>query len=74
MGTHEYLNIHGYPYSGYPRGYGAGTDIIFIPRDGDGYHDIRTYDLHPSVRVITETVRNKTNIHSTLPNDDHRCI
>ena len=43
MGTHGYLNTHGYPYSGYPRGYGAGTGIILIQRGGDGYHVIRTY-------------------------------
>jgi len=43
MNTHGYLNTHGYPHSGYPRGYGAGTSIIFIQRGGDGYHTIRTH-------------------------------
>jgi len=43
MGTHGYLNTRGYPHSGYPRGYGAGTGIIFIKRGGNGYHTIRTY-------------------------------
>jgi len=43
MGTHEYLNTHRYPHSGYPRGYGADTYIIFIQRGGDGYHTIRTH-------------------------------
>jgi len=44
MGTHEYLNTHGYPHSGYPREYGADTGIIFIQRGGDGYHTIRTHE------------------------------
>ena len=43
MGTHGYLNTHGYPHSGYPQGYRAGTSIIFIQRDGAGYHTIRTH-------------------------------
>jgi len=34
---------HGYPHSGYPRGYGADTGIIFIQQDGDEYHTIRTH-------------------------------
>jgi hypothetical protein len=43
MGTHGYLNTHGYPYSGYPRAYEAGTGIICIQRGGDMYHIIRTH-------------------------------
>lgn len=42
MNTHGYLNIHGYPHSGYPRGYRA-TSIIFIQPDMDGYHTIRIH-------------------------------
>ena len=42
MGTHVYLNTRKYPHSGYPRGYVAGTSIIFIQRGGDEYHIIRT--------------------------------
>ena len=38
------MNTHGYPNTrGYPRGYGVDTSIIFIQRDGDGYHTIRTH-------------------------------
>jgi len=43
MGTHEYLNTRGYQHSGYPRGYGAGTGIIFIKRGGHGYLTIRIH-------------------------------
>jgi len=46
MDTHEYhgyCNTRGYPHSGYPRGYGVDTDIIFIQRDGDEYRTIRTH-------------------------------
>ena len=46
MNTHGYLNTNGYPHSGYPRGYGAGTGIIFIKRGGHGYHAIRTHGTH----------------------------
>ena len=41
MNADGYLNTRRYPHSGYPRGYGADTNIIFIKR-GDGYHTIRT--------------------------------
>jgi len=43
MNTHGFFNTHGYPHSGYPRGYEAGTGIIFIQRGGLGYHTIRTH-------------------------------
>jgi len=43
MNTHGYLNTRGYRHSGYPRGYGAGTDIRFIQRGGDEYHTICTH-------------------------------
>jgi len=43
MGTHGYFNSHRYPHSGYPRGYGAGTEMIFIQRGGHGYPTIRTH-------------------------------
>jgi len=43
MGTHEYLNTHRYPYSGYPREYVASTGIIFIQRGRDGYHTMCTH-------------------------------
>jgi len=37
-------SIHvGYPYSGYLRGYGTCTCIIFIQRIEDEYHTIRTH-------------------------------
>jgi len=42
MNTHGYLNTCGYSHSGYPRGYGTGTGIIFIKRVRDEYHTIRT--------------------------------
>jgi len=38
MNTHGYLNTRGYPHSGYPRGYGAGTGIIFIQRGRVSYY------------------------------------
>jgi len=39
INTHGYLNTHGYP-----RGYRAGTYIIFIQQGGDMYHTIRTHE------------------------------
>jgi len=56
MGSHEYLNTHEYPHSGYPRGYGAGTGIIFIQRGEDGYHTIRTYEF-PFTSLITRRTK-----------------
>jgi len=53
MGTHGYLNTRGYPHSGYPRGYGAGTGIIFIKRDGEGYHTICTHG-YPLTSLVME--------------------
>jgi len=41
----------GYPYSEYPRGYGADMGIIFIQRDGDEYHTIRTHE-YPLTSVV----------------------
>jgi len=37
MGTHEYPWILQYPW------YGADTGMIFIQRDGHGFHTIRTH-------------------------------
>jgi len=42
MNTPGYLT-RGYPHSGYPRGYGTDTGIIFIKRGRDVYHTIRTH-------------------------------
>jgi len=53
MGTHEYLNTCGYPHSGYPRRYGAGTSIIFIKRGRDGYHNICTHGYPLTSLVVT---------------------
>jgi len=48
MGTHEYPWIlqymRVYLHSGYTRGYGADTCMIFIQQDGHGYHTIRTHE------------------------------
>ena len=57
MGTHGYLNTHGYLYNGYPRGYGADMNIIFIQRDKDGYHTIRTY-VYPLTTLYNFMVMN----------------
>jgi len=42
MNTHGYFNTHMYPYSGYPRGYGTDTGMIFIQRGRHEYDTIRT--------------------------------
>ena len=57
-GTHGYLNTHGYPWSGYPRGYGEGTYIIFIQRSGDMYHTICTHG-YPSTSLVQNTLKNR---------------
>ena len=44
----------GYSYSGYTRGYRAGTCIIFIQRGGDEYHTICIYGY--PLRSLSMTV------------------
>ena len=70
MGTHGYLNTHGYPYSEYPRGYGAGTGIIFIQRGGDMYHIICTHG-HPltSLAFVVDHVKRFIYVEAKTQND-----
>jgi len=64
MGTHGYLNTHGYPHSGYPRGYGVGTCIIFIQRGGDEYHTIRTYGY--PLTSLTQMLKLSHNVNAYM--------
>jgi len=74
MNTHGYLNTHWYPHSGYPRGYGAVTSIIFIKQDGNGYYTIRTYG-YPLTSLSRCILCSKSIIQSNVYNsiiDTHR--
>ena len=70
MGTHGYLNTHGYRYSEYPRGYGAGTGIILIQRGGDGYHIIRTHGYPlTSLAFAVDNVKRFIYVEAKTQND-----
>ena len=70
MGTHGYLNTHGYPYSGYPRGYEAGPGIIFIQRGGDEYHIIRAHGYPLTSRAfVVDHVKRFIYVEAKTQND-----